>query len=381
MSYSNIHSVLKDETRRKIIDFIGRRGRVTYTDILRELGISTGKLNYHLRILSPVLDKQDNDQYYLLNDLGRNAFSLLQGFKEDQHVGNGNAILFRRLSWVLLALSILAMYYGFFGNSGAQIALGFLSSSLLVSSIFLLYYSRKFDFKLRHILMLSFVALGFGAPISVQSSQWLFIASNPFHTDLMVNFSASLVNSIIFFPTILAWSLTGKGRIVWMLSALIVSLATIFPIVTFLVGVANSQVGFASLTSSISNCTTTRLSPNATGTSCSSFGNLAYVSLQPLFLILTVFSSKIFPRFSEPKFARLPAQTGLTPTDKLTGIGRYQGRSWLGLFFSLVFYTSTDLDHSGRLSECPEVCDNCCCRVCSSICLASSHYSDNTLPV
>ena len=104
MSYWNVHRLLKDDTRRRIIQFIGERGRVTYTDILRDLGISTGKLNYHLRLLAPLLDRGSDEQYYSLGDLGRNAFALLQGFKQIERA-NGNRQLLTRISWIALFTS------------------------------------------------------------------------------------------------------------------------------------------------------------------------------------------------------------------------------------------------------------------------------------
>lgn len=298
MSYSNIHQLLKDETRRRIIEFIGRSGRVTYTDILRELGISTGKLNYHLKILAPMLDKQENQQYYLLNDLGHNAFALLQGFRPEQ-VSNGNALIFWKVSWVLLALSILSMYYGFLADSDSQIALGFVSSVLLISAVFLMYYSKMLVYDLRNVLILSAVAVAIGAPVSIGTSQWLFIASNPFHVKPVLNLGPSLVNSAIFYPTALAWGLRNKGRREWIFSAVIVSLATIIPVVLFFVSVAMSPNGFASLTSNFTVCTTTQVAPNITTGACYSQGNISYISLQPIFLLLTLFSAKVFPRSGE----------------------------------------------------------------------------------
>jgi hypothetical protein len=179
MSYWNVHTLLKDDTRRKIIQFIGSRGRVTYTDILRELGISTGKLNYHLRLLSPLLDRGDNEEYYSLNDLGRNAFALLQGFKQAEQA-NGNRQLLMRIWWISLSLSLLAMYYSLFGGVDLRIGLGFVSSALLVLAVAAIHYSKSvFDFDLRHVVLLSLVAVGYGVPFVVGGSLGLVLSDHP----------------------------------------------------------------------------------------------------------------------------------------------------------------------------------------------------------
>jgi DNA-binding transcriptional ArsR family regulator len=173
MSYSNIHYLLKDATRRKIVEFVGRKGRVTYTDILRELGISTGKLNYHLRILSSLLQRQENDEYYSLNDLGRNAFTLLEGFRQEPPA-NERSLIFRRISWLLISLSMVTMYFGIPDGIILDLVFDFISIVLLISAVFFMYYSQAFDFTFRQVIALSALGLAFGLPTG------MYIFSNPF---------------------------------------------------------------------------------------------------------------------------------------------------------------------------------------------------------
>lgn len=69
--------------RRNILEIIASSGDgVLYSDILHELGINTGKLNYHLKLLEGVIEKDDSRRYRL-TDLGRRAFRLLKGLTED----------------------------------------------------------------------------------------------------------------------------------------------------------------------------------------------------------------------------------------------------------------------------------------------------------
>jgi winged helix-turn-helix DNA-binding protein len=285
MSYWNVHKLLKDDTRRKIIQFIGSRGRVTYTDILRELGISTGKLNYHLRLLSPLLDRGNNEEYYSLDDLGRNAFALLQGFKQAEQA-NGNKQLLITISWISLSLSLLAMYYSLFGGVDLRIGLGFVSSALLVLAVAAMRYSRiAFDFDLRHVVLLSLAAVAYGVPFVVGGSLGLVVWSNPFEATAVLTLGPSLINSIIFFPTFLAWSLANKTRKEWALSTSIVTAISILFLAVFLLGIVLTP------RSNGVYCTTT-----GTTSACSMLRESSYISLLPVLLLLTIFSNLIFSK-------------------------------------------------------------------------------------
>ncbi len=278
MGYWNIHKLLKDETRRKVIQFIGTSDHITYTDILRELGVSTGKLNYHLRLLSPLITKPDNEQYYSLSDLGRNVFALLQGFKQEEQA-SGNQQLLNTGSWVLLPLSLLAMYYGFFGGPDTRAALGFVSTALLIVAVAAMYYSRRpLDLRLRHVVVFSLAAAAFAAPVGLE------VTSNPLEGSPVIGFSAPVVNSPIFYPTLLTWSLANKGRKEWTISSAIIGGASAVTIALFLVAVALSPAGLASLTSTVTSC---RIQV------CYIARTSSYVSAQPAFLLLTVFSNRV----------------------------------------------------------------------------------------
>lgn len=76
----SLHKVLKDEKRRKIITLLNEKGNQSYTDLLNALGTdSTGKLNYHLKILNELITKREDGQY-VLTDKGKLAVNLLQEF-------------------------------------------------------------------------------------------------------------------------------------------------------------------------------------------------------------------------------------------------------------------------------------------------------------
>jgi DNA-binding transcriptional ArsR family regulator len=77
---ASLHKILKDATRRKILLLLEERGSVTYTDLMAAIGIgSTGKLNYHLKILSGLISKNGDGRYFL-TEKGKLSIRLLEEF-------------------------------------------------------------------------------------------------------------------------------------------------------------------------------------------------------------------------------------------------------------------------------------------------------------
>jgi F0F1-type ATP synthase assembly protein I len=78
----SLHKVLKDEKRRKIITLLNEKESLSYTELMNMLEISsTGKLNYHLKILNELIIKKE-DGLYVLTEKGKLAVHLLQEFGE-----------------------------------------------------------------------------------------------------------------------------------------------------------------------------------------------------------------------------------------------------------------------------------------------------------
>ena len=79
---NSLHKILKDETRRKVILTLNEKGSATYTELMESLGIvSTGTLNYHLKVLGDLL-KKDATEKYVLTEKGKLASRLLTEFPE-----------------------------------------------------------------------------------------------------------------------------------------------------------------------------------------------------------------------------------------------------------------------------------------------------------
>lgn len=79
-TYSTIFTALKHPIRRKILRRL-QSSPATYTELLNELTIENGLLNYHLESVKELLTKQE-DGRYVLNEFGRAGVQLLRRVEE-----------------------------------------------------------------------------------------------------------------------------------------------------------------------------------------------------------------------------------------------------------------------------------------------------------
>ena len=71
------------EERRNILKIIGSTSEgVKYSDVLNELQLNTGKLNYHLKLLEGLIER-DKDRHYRLTKLGMKSVMILNSITED----------------------------------------------------------------------------------------------------------------------------------------------------------------------------------------------------------------------------------------------------------------------------------------------------------
>jgi hypothetical protein len=113
----SLHKILKDGTRSKIVLLLNEKGRLSYTDLMKGLEISnTGRLNYHLKVLSDLLMKRGDGQY-MLSEKGKRALCLLLEFSENDTQWLQMKSKWRRKFWlaistiiVMIASTNLAMY-------------------------------------------------------------------------------------------------------------------------------------------------------------------------------------------------------------------------------------------------------------------------------
>jgi len=67
---SKYYALLKDPTRRKIIEILGEQEKIGFKELKQILGLGVGTVYYHLDMLSDFI-VQDKSRKYLLNDRGR----------------------------------------------------------------------------------------------------------------------------------------------------------------------------------------------------------------------------------------------------------------------------------------------------------------------
>jgi hypothetical protein len=111
---TSLHKILKDETRQKIILLLNEKQCLGYTDLMDSLEVvSTGLLNYHLKVLGDLLTKNEEGQY-MLTEKGHLGYRVLTEFNEK------NQLIDKRIykSWIIFTIAsvIIAVLNGYFLN-------------------------------------------------------------------------------------------------------------------------------------------------------------------------------------------------------------------------------------------------------------------------
>jgi len=103
---ASLHKVLKDETRRKIVLLLNEKDNLSYTDLLKALGIdNTGRMNYHLKVLDDLVMKREDGQY-ALTEKGKLASRLLLEFPEKNRQQLGMKPKWWRKFWISAAVVV-----------------------------------------------------------------------------------------------------------------------------------------------------------------------------------------------------------------------------------------------------------------------------------
>jgi hypothetical protein len=127
----SLHKILKDPTRRKILLLLEAKGSLSYTDLLTALSCNnTGTLNYHLKILGELLEKNEGGQY-MLSAKGRAASRLLVEFPQPDYSLQAKRLWWRRFWVVAVALDALGLLL-----VGSFYFMGYLNRAALVQGVF-----------------------------------------------------------------------------------------------------------------------------------------------------------------------------------------------------------------------------------------------------
>ena len=99
---ASLYKILKDENRQQIIKLLHEKGSASYTELLEASDIgSTGLLNYHLKVLSDLITKNEAGQY-LLTDKGKIAVSVLYNFPAETALAQKKRS--QKIFWSILAV-------------------------------------------------------------------------------------------------------------------------------------------------------------------------------------------------------------------------------------------------------------------------------------
>ena len=105
--------------RRKIIEYVYDRVEVSYTELLEELKLGAGTLNFHLKKLSPFLERTDKGTY-ILSDKGKLAVQILAlirgAVRPPERIGPslGKDVIVLRVAAFLIDALIFFIFSGVF---------------------------------------------------------------------------------------------------------------------------------------------------------------------------------------------------------------------------------------------------------------------------
>jgi hypothetical protein len=145
--FDSLPKILKDETRRKIILLLNEKESLSYTDLMDTLGIvSTGLLNYHLKVLGGLLTKDENRQY-TLSEKGKLASKLLLEFPENIADGSQGKPKWWRTFWIgATFVATLSLFISF-----AVYVLGYIDLTRLYQSLISLAGAIGISYMIAHI--------------------------------------------------------------------------------------------------------------------------------------------------------------------------------------------------------------------------------------
>jgi len=108
---TNLYKVLKDPNRQTIIGILEAKGATSYTELLEasETG-STGLLNYHLKVLGDLVEKNAEGQY-VLSEKGKVASSVLHNFPPQAELARKRRA--QKIYWSLLAVGQIVLLASF----------------------------------------------------------------------------------------------------------------------------------------------------------------------------------------------------------------------------------------------------------------------------
>jgi hypothetical protein len=203
----SLHKILKDETREKIVLLLNEKGSQSYMDLMKSLEIqSTGKMNYHLKILSDLI-KKNPEGLYVLTEKGKLAARLLDEFSSESSQELGLKPKWWRPFWIgqsVGIISFLLFNLGLFFNGETNLnSLYFPCICILIgdASFYYLYLhviKGTFSFlQLRKFFYITIGALGLGFIFWVASLAVFYVSG--IYNLIITNIAGNIYSAIAYF--------------------------------------------------------------------------------------------------------------------------------------------------------------------------------------
>jgi DNA-binding transcriptional ArsR family regulator len=131
---SRYYALLKDPTRRRILEILGSRGKIGFKELREALGVGVGTVYYHLDMLSDFIE-QDKQRKYQLNARGQMLYRVLKDGNVPASLQISEALSHRAAKWLFLSpifamtaeplrflpISALIMVLGAWGAAAAKL--------------------------------------------------------------------------------------------------------------------------------------------------------------------------------------------------------------------------------------------------------------------
>lgn len=190
MEHGSLHKVLKDKMNRQMIRLLNEKEALTYIELMDALNITTGMLNYHLKVLNDFLVK-NTDEKYALSEKGKIAYLTLKNLPEKTGIA-----LKWKIIWGTLVISLIMVISYAWSISNFQLFPRLITLLLFALFIPLIIYHREvnsmFTGRLIYIII-GVCVLG----VVLWLLSWIFANAIQLRAQSTVRFDLFLITSLI----------------------------------------------------------------------------------------------------------------------------------------------------------------------------------------
>lgn len=145
---SRYYALLKDPTRRRIIEILGSQEKIGFKELRETLGVGVGTVYYHLDMLSGFIE-QDKQRKYRLNAKGQMLYRVLKDGSVPANLEISETLSHRAVKWLFLSpiFALTAKPLKFLPVSAVILVLGGFGASMAKLEPALFFY---FEYSMRN---------------------------------------------------------------------------------------------------------------------------------------------------------------------------------------------------------------------------------------